>query len=199
MSGAFPVDVIPSSVLLGSNSPTEVSMSQSGKRNTKQLGGHKWQITATFRGPYTRDQFMPVFAFLLEQEGQFESFTFIPPDLATPRGAASGTPLVNGASQVGKSVITDGWTPSTLVLRQGDVFKFAGHSKVYMTTAEATSDVSGNLTIQINTPLAESPANNEALVVADVPFTMHLTSDISEYNLSKPILYNFSIKMLEDL
>lgn len=33
-----------------------------------------------------------------------------------------GTPLVNGASQTGTSLVTDGWIPSAKVFRDGDVF-----------------------------------------------------------------------------
>jgi hypothetical protein len=79
-------------------------------------------------------------------------------------GAQGGTPLVNGASQVGSSVITNGWTASTQVLNAGDIITFAGSYAVnyvtqtplinlqqFVVTANVTSDGSGNATIPIST------------------------------------------------
>lgn len=53
-------------------------------------------------------------------------------------GAHGGTPLVNGASQTGASLVTDGWTISTAVLNKGDVFTIAGVYEVNPQTYEST-------------------------------------------------------------
>jgi hypothetical protein len=45
-------------------------------------------------------------------------------------GAGGGTPLVNGASQVGTSLVTDGWPNNTLVLKAGDLIKLGGLNPV---------------------------------------------------------------------
>lgn len=79
-------------------------------------------------------------------------------------GAYGGTPLVNGASQTGSSLITNGWTASTAILNQGDIFTVAGVFTAnyvtgastgalaqFLVTAPVTSDGSGNATIQIST------------------------------------------------
>lgn len=79
-------------------------------------------------------------------------------------GAQGGTPLVNGASQVGSNIITNGWTASTQVLNAGDIITFAGSFGVnyvtqtpltnlqqFVVTANVTSDGSGNATIPIST------------------------------------------------
>jgi hypothetical protein len=96
------------------------------------------------------------------------------------------TPLVNGASQTGSTIITDGWANSTAVLTDGDVITFAGVNNVnpqnrqstgvlkqFVVTAASSSDGSGNLTIPISPALTPSgqfqtctasPANNAAVV-----------------------------------
>jgi hypothetical protein len=96
------------------------------------------------------------------------------------------TPLVNGASQTGSTIVSDGWANSTAVLKDGDVITFAGVSNVnpqnrqstgslkqFVVTADSSSDGSGNLTIPISpalTPTGQfqtctaSPANNAAIV-----------------------------------
>lgn len=79
-------------------------------------------------------------------------------------GAQGGTPLVNGASQIGSNIVTNGWTASTQVLNAGDILTFAGAFAVnyvtgtastslqqFVVTANVTSDGSGNATIPVST------------------------------------------------
>lgn len=102
-------------------------------------------------------------------------------------GAHGGTPLVNGAAQVGTSLITDGWTASTLVLKAGDVFTLAGVNSVnpqsrastgvlqqFVATADGTSSGTGTLTVSISPAItisgafqtvSGSPADNAAITV----------------------------------
>src|SRR3990167_1057755 len=44
-------------------------------------------------------------------------------------GTYTGTPLVNGASQTGTSLITDGWTSGGATLNRGDVFTIGSRSE----------------------------------------------------------------------
>lgn len=80
---------------------------------------------------------------------------------------SGSTPLTNGAATEGAStIVTDGWANSTLVLTKGDVVTFpgtkqvnantkasSGNDKQFVVTADATSDGSGNLTINLDPPL----------------------------------------------
>jgi len=94
-------------------------------------------------------------------------------------GAHGGTPLVNGGSQNvtyaaakntnTQTLVTDGWTTSTTVLKEGDVFTLAGvfavnpvpgegatgktvlpYLQQFVVTADATSDGTGNATLSIS-------------------------------------------------
>jgi hypothetical protein len=103
-------------------------------------------------------------------------------------GAQGGTPLVNGASQTGASLITDGWSNSiTGVVKAGDVFTVAGVYKVnpvskvstgvlqqFVVTADANSNGSGQATISISPSITTStafqtvsgsPADNAAITM----------------------------------
>lgn len=101
-------------------------------------------------------------------------------------GAHGGTPLVNGASQTGSSLVTDGWSLSTQVLNKGDIITLAGVNGVnpqnrqstgarqFVVTADVTSDGSGNATIPIYPAITPStafqtvdvgPADNAAITV----------------------------------
>lgn len=100
----------------------------------------------------------------------------------------TSTPLTNGASQVGSSIITDGWANSqTGLLKKGDIFTIAGvysanpqsyastgRLQQFVVTADATSDGSGNSTISISPSIITSgqlqtvsaaPADNATITV----------------------------------
>ena len=111
-------------------------------------------------------------------------------------GTFTGTPLVNGASQSGSSIVTDGWTAGD-VLNAGDVISFVstttpvnalnpasyqntGAAAQFVVTATTTADGSGNMTIPIapaivgpasSTPQFQNvtnlPADNTAIYVFD--------------------------------
>ncbi len=110
-------------------------------------------------------------------------------------GPLGGTPLVNGASQTGASLITDGWTAAAASrLVQGDVFTIAGVYAVnpqnrqntqalqqFTVTAAVSSDGSGNATIPISPSITTSgafqtvtasPADNAALTIVGAANTV---------------------------
>lgn len=85
-------------------------------------------------------------------------------------GPLGGTPVVNGASQTGSSVITNGWTAAAANrLKAGDVVTFAGCNAVnpqnrqstgqlrqFVVTADVNSDGFGNATIPISPAIVTS-------------------------------------------
>lgn len=56
-------------------------------------------------------------------------------------GPYAGTPLVNGASQAGSSIVADGFTGSALQLKQGDVITFAGVYAVNPISKQSTNQL----------------------------------------------------------
>lgn len=119
---------------------------------------------------------------------------FVYPHTVGPLG---GTPLVNGASQTGSSLITDGWTAAAASrLKKGDVFTIANVYAVhpqsrtsttqlqqFVVTADTSSDGSGNATIPIYPPIIgpltpqyqtvdSLPADNAALTVVGAANTV---------------------------
>ena len=110
-------------------------------------------------------------------------------------GPLGGTPLVNGASQTGASLITDGWTAAAASrLKKGDVFTIAnvyavnpqnrqstGQLRQFVVTADVSSDGSGNATIGISPSIVTSgafqnvnagPADNAAITVLGAASTI---------------------------
>jgi hypothetical protein len=77
-------------------------------------------------------------------------------------GTYSGTPLTNGASQSGSSLVTDGWGSGVTFLNKGDVFTIAGVNAVNPQSRESTgslqqftvtadaNDTTGDMTLAIS-------------------------------------------------
>lgn len=127
-------------------------------------------------------------------------------------GAWGGTPLVNGAAQnvtyaastaggLSQTIVTDGWTVSTAVLKAGDVITFAGvfavnpvpgegvtgktvmpYLKQFTVLADVTSNGSGQATLTISPAIITSgpqqtvsaaPADNAAITVRGTASTAY--------------------------
>lgn len=103
-------------------------------------------------------------------------------------GTYGGTPLINGASQSGNTLVTDGWTVTTTTLNVGDTFTIAGvfninpqtrantgQLKQFVVATKTVTDGSGNSTITIGEDgiittgprrnVSAAPADNAAITV----------------------------------
>lgn len=200
MSGTFPTTPEIEHLKITSWQPTLVSVAHSLARQARSRGGaQRWAIEATYPSNLSRAELAPVFAFALKQRGQYSIFTFTPPALwGTARGAAGGTPQVNLAGQTGRTVNTKGWTHGvTGILRAGDFLKFNGHAKVYLVTADANSDSNGQAALNIEPALMAAPADNEAIVVANVPFSVAFAGDVQEFDVSWPNKHAYKMSFVE--
>ena len=77
------------SVKFSSDQPISVSRTNSGRVITRAIVSHKWKIQITYN-PMTRDEFEPVFNFLLEKRGRLKPF-FVKLPQHSPRTTTSGT------------------------------------------------------------------------------------------------------------
>ena len=198
MSGTFPTSPKFQSLAVSSNQSTFVSRSISGRRQSRQIGGQYWRLRASFP-PMTRAQFAPIYAFVIAQRGRYESFSVIPAVISTGQGSPAGTPLVNGADQTGRSLVTNGWSNSIVLFKAGDYLKIAGNDKVYMVTADVSSNGSGEASIAIEPALVASPANDAAITHSSVPFTVALRAGVQEFATGTTGLFQFEIDMEEVL
>ena len=139
------------------------------------LGGSRWNATYSLPA-MNRLRAANWLAFFMLLEGSANTFNAFDPDKKTPRGVATGTPLVNTASQTGSSLITDGWTASKTVLKAGDMFSV--NSELKMVTADCLSDGSGNATISFKPALRSSPADNAPITTTQPTCTMILSDDM---------------------
>lgn len=199
MSGTFPTTAGFSASQIKSKQSVFVDYTQSGKRQVRKTGGQAWAFS--IRLPRLEvNEWREVLAFLLLQESQYGAFEIVHPLFAVPKGVATGTPLVVGASQTGTTLNTDGWTASTVnIMKQGDLFKIAGNNKVYMCTQASDADGAGASSLTFMPPLVESPADNAALTVLSVPFTVMLSDESPPLSLVPPERGEFSFDVVEVL
>jgi hypothetical protein len=188
MAGTFPASPAPSSIKVGSHQPTLVSTAHSLKRQVRTRGVQRWSFELQFP-PMTRAEFAPIFAHCVAQQGQFGTFSFVPHTVSSSRGTVSGSVTADGGAAAGASTVAI--TGLTGTLKAGDFVKFAGHAKVYMLTADATTSLS------IEPPLLSAVASGEAVSYTDVAFTCALGADVNEYQTGAPAVYAFQVALIE--
>jgi hypothetical protein len=192
MAGTYPTTPEFQAINLESRHNNVMSETVSGRMQVRTLGGQRWSFTAKYN-PMTREEFQPVFAFVMSQQGRFGTFTIVPPVIGDASGDVSGTALVNATTAAGAtSVAMDGITGT---IKAGDFIKFASHSKVYMVTA----DRAGAGSVSIEPPLVSGVTDNEAITYDSVPFLMRLANDVQSYNLASNEYYEYELDMIEVL
>ena len=193
---AIPTTVGFSSVEFGLENNNQVFTSPlSNSIQVSELTGARWYATFNLP-PMKKDNALEYIGFLQRLQGRVHSFSGYDPNHRSPSGTyGNSTLLVNGASQTGTSLITDGAQASTLVLKAGDFFSV--NSELKMVTANATSDGSGNLTINFVPSLRSSPSDNAGLTLVNPVCTMKLTGDSTSYNINNSTIYGISFSGLE--
>ena len=164
----------------------------SGQIQTKILGGSYWKAEYTLPA-MVRADWQKWVAFFDSLNGMSGTFFALCPDCKTSLGTSTGTPLINGASQIGTSVVTDGWSNSTLVLKAGDFISFNGELK--RVTEDVNSDGSGNATINFVPKIRSSPSDNAPITVSSCTVPMRLTVNNINFRtnpngISEPLTFN---------
>jgi len=191
MSGTYPTTPEFQAINVESKQRNIYSETVSGRIQARQIGKQQWAFSAKYN-PMTREEFAPVYAFLVSQKGRFGTFTIVPPVISTTSGTATGT-MTSGAESAGStSISVSGFTGD---IKAGDFVKFASHSKVYMVTA----DRSGAGDMSIEPALIEAVTNGTEITYTDVPFKMRLNNDIQTYSLSSNEYFEVDVDMIEDI
>jgi hypothetical protein len=200
MAGQFPTSPTPQNASIGSEQNTIVSVTTSGRVQTRQIDGQKFTLTLSYP-PMTRQNFAPIKAFIMKQRARLNTFTIIPPVISNAQGVASGTISVDGSVSAGATTCTiDGMTVSTNgILKAGDYFRFSGADKVYMAVEDLDADGSGSGTLTFEPPLRTAVTDDTALVYDNVDFTVRLRNDVQEYSFVTNNLYKYEIDLIENL
>lgn len=200
MSGQFPTSPVAQDASIGSQQNTIVSVTTSGRVQTRQIDGQKFTITLDY-APMNRSKFAPIKAFIMKQRAKLNTFTIIPPVVSNAQGVASTVISTNASVSAGATTCTvDNMTTSTNgILKAGDYFRFTGQAKVYMCVEDLNADGSGEGTLTFEPPLRTDVTDNTILIYDNVDFTVRLKNDIQEYSIVTNDLYKYQIDLIENL
>ena len=202
-----------------SESPVQVSRTNSGRVITRSVAGHKWNISITYN-PMTRDDFEPVYSFLLQQKGRLNPFYVQLPNQYTSRNAnfnthlGSNTVRVDGSLLAGVSVMKQDGHSTTMATepQPGDMFTITDttdslHTKAYRVTRvtnnndylQGSQPATDERYIYFTPNLSRATADNSTIVYTNPKIRVILKSDVQEYSLGTNNLYTFALNLEEAL
>ena len=206
------------SVKISSNSPTQVSRTNSGRVISRRIAGHRWDINITYN-PMTRDDFEPVYNFLL-MKGRLNPFYVQLPNQYKGRVAAfathtaSNTPTAASACNQGISKMLQAGHSSTQTTspKPGDMFTVVDtndslHTKAYRVVRVATNATYNTATdsqpsssqrlIYFSPPLQRAVSSGASIDYYQPLFRVIMKSDVQQYSLGTNNLYTFSLNLEE--
>lgn len=147
------------------------------QRQTFTSTGDRWRASVELPS-MTRAQAGQWQGMLLNLQGGYNSFLFGDVFNPTPLGSIAGSPRVNGADQIGRTLITDGWDVNEYgVLLAGDRIQLG--NRLYQVTRNVNTDSGGNATLDIFPSLRESPVENSLLILEDCVGVFTLASPVN--------------------
>lgn len=143
------------------------------------MGAGYWVVTVTI-GARRRTEVPAWEAFIAQMSETRNRIRFWDWRWEAPRGVATGTPVVSGANQTGRALVTSGWTSSTAgLLLPGDYVGLtdASGKQLRRVIAQADSNGGGVATLQLDQPVRLSPTNGSAVVLTKPTALFVCTTD----------------------
>lgn len=165
-----------------------------GAQQVQKHQGQWWEFECALV-PMNRDTAEDWISFLLSLNGQEGTFLLGDPLGAVPRGIATGTPLIKGASQTGRTLVTDGWTASTAnILKAGDYFQLGSGSetRLHKVLTNAASNSAGEATLDIFPEIKSAYDDNTAISTSNAKGAFRLTSNEMGFDLQQASKYGIS-------
>lgn len=179
-----------------------VGMSMSPFTYAQQVvahSGQRWEADITLP-PMKRADAEQWIAWLVSLRGQLGTFTLGDPTGATPRGSAGGTPVVNGADQVGGTLAIDGCTASqTGWLKAGDYIQLGSGTTatLHKVLQDANSDGSGNVSLDIWPYIRSAPTDGSTVVTSNTVGKFRLASNEQNWSINEASIYGMTFGAVE--
>ena len=195
-----PTHVKPSNITFRAVNTVGLSMSPfTYQQQSVAHAGQRWECDVTLPAMSRADAEQWV-AFLVSLRGRFGTFTLGDPTGASPRGSAGGTPLVNGASQTGATLNIDGCTASqTGWLKAGDYIQLgtAGSATLHKVLADADSNGSGQVSLDIWPYIRTAPADNASVTLTNTVGRFRLASNEQNWNINEASIFGITFGGME--
>lgn len=167
-----------------------------GQQQLVRHQGSWWEAEVTLP-PMDRIDAEEWIGFLLSLRGRWGTFLLGDPNATSPRGTWAGTPLVNGASQTGETLVVDGFSGGATAKR-GDYITLGsgGSARLYKVLSDETA-AGGAMTLDLFPRLRESPADNAAVTTSNTTGLFRLASNETEWSIDVARIYGITFAAVE--
>lgn len=173
--------------------PSQTNVSEwTGRRQTIASGRGWWECQITLPPIVGTTNVNTWRSFIAKARGRANDFQ-IPVD-PTAQSASTATPLVNGASQTGRTLATDGWPVSTTVLVAGQFVTI--NNQLLQLTENITSNGSGVATLTFEPPIRTSPSDNAAIQYKN-PYCLMYFVEEPTLSVENGYVYSLSLNLRE--
>jgi len=168
-----------------------------GQQQVSVWDGQWWEVDINLP-PMERADAEEWIAFLASLNGHEGYFLFGDPDGTSPRGIGTGTPKVNGASQTGQTLITDGWTASqTGIMKAGDYIQI--DNNLYKVLVDADSDGDGDATLEIFPKIRSAHDDDAVITVSSAKGYFRLASKVNSWSSNSLRHYSITLSLVEKI
>jgi hypothetical protein len=173
--------------------PAQTNVSEwTGRRQTIASGRGWWECQLSLPPIVGTTNVNAWRAFIAKSRGKANDFQ-IPVD-PTAQSSAVATPLVNGASQTGRTLNSDGWPVSSTVLVAGQFVTI--NNQLLQLTENVTSNGSGVATLTFEPPIRTAPSDNTAIEFKN-PFCLMYMVEEPTLSVENGYVYSLSLNLRE--
>jgi hypothetical protein len=161
--------------------------------------GQRWEAECQIP-PLKRDDAEEWIAWLLSMKGQGGTFLLGDPLGATARGTLGGTPVVNGAAQIGGSLDIDGCTVSvTNWLKAGDYIQLgsASTATLHKILQNVNTNASGQATLDIWPSMRTAPTDGATVITSNAVGRFRLNSGQQDWTINNISSYGITFAAVE--
>lgn len=189
----FPSTPAPSGMTWRLIQPAQNNISGwTGARQVLASGRGWWECSVSLPPMVGEASVAPWRSFFAALQGAANDFQLPVNEIA--QSSSTATPRINGASQTGKSIVTDGWPVSSTVLSAGMYVTI--NNQLFQLTAAVTSNASGQATISVAPALRSSPADN-ALIEFKNPYALMYVTEEPTVSVEPGLVYSTSFTARE--
>ena len=197
MSGTFPTDPKFNAVNFKINTPVIKTSTNSGlTRRVAQ--GHSFYTFSVKYNNISKYDAGPIIGFVAQQYGSLEAFQIVLPEVSYSKlgeGSQTTTTVTTSATVLAgvDQVAVTGVASGKFLLRAGDFFKFANHSKVYMCTVSWTT----GQPLYFSGSLVKDVPSGTQITYTAVPFTVILDNEVQQYDVGLGGFIQLTLDMRE--
>jgi hypothetical protein len=196
----LPTNIGFAQVTLRAVNQTSMTMSPfTYKQQIYNHSGQRWEAECQIP-PLKRDDAEEWVAWLLSLNGRAGTFLMGDPLGDTARGTLGGTPVVNGADQVGNSLTIDGCSNSiTNWIKAGDYVQLgsASTATLHKILQNVNTDASGQATLDIWPSMRTAPADGSTIVTSNAVGRFRLNSGQQDWTINNISSYGITFAAVE--